>query len=169
MSILLSWVCGAWEMIKDVTASFKIWVLYHSLEQSSKQELCVHNMFTVNLNQIHSHLVELGLLRLISNGLYYISIKSHYSKHFNLSFFSTQNLANGGDAMELEIVVGGTSTAGLHVGDNGGGSDPTATVITQYNQGDSVQVKAMQIGAWRWGRYGNMWVSAFSGTLLALL
>ena len=88
---------------------------------------------------------------------------------YKLNYFSTQNLADGGDGMEVEIVVGGTSTAGLHTGDNGGGSTPTATVITQCNQGASVQVKAVQTGTQRWGTYNNIWTSVFSGTLLALL
>ena len=71
--------------------------------------------------------------------------------------------------MEIEIMVGGTATAGVYNGDNSHGVTSTATVITQCNQGASVQVKALNSGARRWGTYDEIAVSAFSGTLLALL
>ena len=86
--------------------------------------------------------------------------------NLNGNCFSTQNLADGGSKTELQIVVGGTNTVGVY---SEGGETPTATVIKQCNQGDSVQVKASDRGTERWGVYSGMWVAAFSGTLLALL
>ena len=71
--------------------------------------------------------------------------------------------------MDLQIVVGGTKTSGVHAGPNEGGTTPTATVITHCNQGEQVQVQAADQGAQRWGRLNNISPSAFSGTLLALL
>ena len=86
--------------------------------------------------------------------------------NLNANCFSTQNLAEGGRLTELQIVVAGTNTAGMY---SSGGQTVTATVITQCNQGDSVQVQASDRGAQRWGTYFGVWVSTFSGTLLALL
>ena len=83
--------------------------------------------------------------------------------------FSTQNLVDGDNSLEIEIVVGGTQTTGVYIGSNSGGSTGTATVITQCNQGASVQVKALNSGAQRWGTFDGILVSAFSGTILALL
>ena len=89
---------------------------------------------------------------------------------FKLFSFSTQLLADGGQKAELHIVVGGTNTAGFHTDSgDGSGTTPTALVITQCDQGETVQVKAAQEGVSRRGRYNSIWVSVFSGTLLALL
>ena len=89
-----------------------------------------------------------------------------YSLNLNANCFSTQNLAEGGQLTELQIVVGGTNTAGVY---SSGGETLTGTVITQCNQGDSVQVQASDRGAQRWGTFFGMWVAGFSGTLLVLL
>ena len=91
----------------------------------------------------------------------------------NISFFivhfSTQNTANGGSFLDLHIVVAGIQTSGIHAGNTGGGTTPTATVITGCNQGDNVWVRATYNGGERWGSINLNWSSAFSGTLLALL
>ena len=76
-------------------------------------------------------------------------------------------MVDGDNSLEIEIVVGGTQTTGVYYGSYPGGS--TGTVITQCNQGASVQVKALNSGAQRWGTFHEIFVLAFSGTLLALL
>ena len=88
---------------------------------------------------------------------------------FFIVHFSTQNTATGSGILDLQIVVAGIQTSGIHAGNTGGGTTPTATVITLCNQGDSVWVQATFTGGERWGFINLNWSSAFSGTLLALL
>ena len=71
--------------------------------------------------------------------------------------------------MEFHIVVGGTSTAGLHSNTDSGHGVTSATTVTECSQGETVQVRAVNSGATRWGSYEGINVSVFSGTLLGLL
>ena len=72
--------------------------------------------------------------------------------------------------MEFHIVVGWSSTAGVHSDSkDGAGTTPTVTIITECTQGETVQVKALNYGATRWGNFEGINVSVFSGTILALL
>ena len=72
--------------------------------------------------------------------------------------------------MDFAIVVGGSITAGAHAQSiDSAGDSATVIVITVCIQSQTVQVQAVNEEARRWGKYEDINVSAFSGTLLAQL
>ena len=131
----------------------------------SVQKIFIYRMQDIYISYAGFHWTAVELR---SNRVEALSVNELLLKCYH-NCFSTQHLVNGGYAMELDIVVRGTSIVSLHNVCYGGGSTSTATVITLCNQDNSVPVKAVQLGTQRIGQYSSQFPSMFKLKLKLML